>query len=67
MPETTISRAPRGKGTIPSSTSVVEGATTSTMTAFQKEATSKTSRWFYYVYSLEGDGDLRLIDREASH
>ena len=37
------------------------------MTAFKKEATSQTSRWFYYVYTLEGDGDLRLIDRDEDH
>lgn len=37
------------------------------MTAFKKEATSQTSRWFYYVYTLEGDGDLQLIDRDDDH
>ncbi|MEM8725870.1 MAG: hypothetical protein AAGE86_10155 [Pseudomonadota bacterium] len=37
------------------------------MTAFKKETTSKTSRWFYYVYELEGDGDLKLVQRESSH
>lgn len=37
------------------------------ITAFKKETEDPNSKWFYYAYTLTGDGTLKLIPREGGH
>ncbi|KJS13627.1 MAG: hypothetical protein VR78_11120 [Hoeflea sp. BRH_c9] len=37
------------------------------ITAFKKETQDPKSKWFYYAYTLTGEGTLKLIPREGEH